>query len=246
MLLRHIEARYNENKGRLAFSVVGYSMGGAIVCMAQIMRPSLFKNILLFEPILLPKVPRPTPLAELSAARRPDFPSRAAVKEQLLKKPSSIYRRWDSRALEAYIRFGFRETSPSSSAVTLRCPPAVEAQIFREGDLNGVWELLDTFAATKCVLMKGSASLHLPDVIFDLIKQRVAHHHYIRYDGGDHFVPFTDPTEFANVIHQHVRSRLTPSNFRPSNSLRFFPCLAFFYFSVQLLSHAEDRPQSKL
>jgi pimeloyl-ACP methyl ester carboxylesterase len=216
LLINNIKERSPNRDAKFSFSALGYSMGGAVVAMAQVTRPGLFDSIHLFEPIILPKPPAPTPLAALSAARRADFPSREAVREQFLKKPTSIYRKWDSRALEGYIAHGFREISAPGGGVTLKCSPAIESHTFQTSDMNGTWELLDQFSAPYTVLMKGDASQHLPRLIFEKIRLRVKHDEYVLIDGGDHFVPMTHPQETAKQVAQ-VRQLTAPFFYFPSS-----------------------------
>lgn len=211
------EARRKENRPfdpkSISFCAFGYSMGGTAVAMAQLLVPGLFKTALLFEPIILPKSAAPTPLAAASAARRSEFPSREAAREQFLRKESSMYRKWDSRALDAYLTHGMK--NGANNSVVLKCPPAVEGATFRDGDLNGLWEMLDLFSTNYTVLMIGSASLHFPSILAEPLRARLPHHHFVRIDGGDHFVPMTNPKETAQIV-TGILARAPPS---PSSKL---------------------------
>jgi pimeloyl-ACP methyl ester carboxylesterase len=111
----------------------GHSCGGAAMLDAEARRPGTFTALWCYEPIVWPEVTE-----ELKASRRPLisgalkrrdlFPSRREAYDNFACKPP--LESLDAKALRAYVDCGFR---PDTEGVRLRCPPFVEASIYRQG-----------------------------------------------------------------------------------------------------------------
>jgi pimeloyl-ACP methyl ester carboxylesterase len=111
----------------------GHSCGGAAVLDAEARRPGTFTALWCYEPIVWPEV-----TDELTASRRPlitsalkrrdQFPSRQDAYDNFASKPP--LESLDARALRAYVECGF---GPDKEGVRLKCPPFVEAAIYRQG-----------------------------------------------------------------------------------------------------------------
>jgi pimeloyl-ACP methyl ester carboxylesterase len=111
----------------------GHSSGGAAVLDAEARRPGTFAALWCYEPIVWPAI-----TAELKASRRPLisgalkrrdlFPSRQDAYDNFASKPP--LESLDPKALRAYVDCGF---APDQDGVRLRCPPFVEAAIYRQG-----------------------------------------------------------------------------------------------------------------
>ena len=134
-----------------SFHGIGHSMGGALLAIAQILRPGLFRSLvcvraepadryryrrhsaqLLVEPILFPPTTEETPLAVAAEKRRTSWPTAQAARQQLEQR--GAFFRWDRRAMTAYIEHGFRWGNPpdgGSPVWTLKCTPRAEAASFR-------------------------------------------------------------------------------------------------------------------
>lgn len=111
----------------------GHSSGGAAMLDADARRPGTFAALWCYEPIVWPEVTE-----ELKASRRPlisgalkrrdQFPSRQEAYDNFASKPP--LESLDPKALRAYVDCGF---SPDREGVRLKCPPFVEAAIYRQG-----------------------------------------------------------------------------------------------------------------
>jgi pimeloyl-ACP methyl ester carboxylesterase len=111
----------------------GHSSGGAALLDAEARRPGTFRALWCYEPIVWPEITE-----ELKASRRPLisgalkrrdlFPSRQEAYDNFASKPP--LESLDAKALRAYVDCGF---GPDQEGVRLKCPPFVEAAIYRQG-----------------------------------------------------------------------------------------------------------------
>lgn len=121
--------------GRIALGV-GHSFGGAALCMAAAERPALFDALLMLDPVIfapdfaarMGSAPGEHP-AEKSARRRSLWPSREEA--VALWAERAFFTTWTSRARELYAEWGLADRADGQ--VELKCPPEVEAAIFRSG-----------------------------------------------------------------------------------------------------------------
>lgn len=121
--------------GRIALGM-GHSFGGAALAMAAAKRPELFDALLLLDPVIigpdwaarLDRLPEEHP-AEKSARRRSVWPSREEA--VALWSERAFFAGWTPRARELYAEWGLADRPDGQ--VELKCPPQVEAWIFRSG-----------------------------------------------------------------------------------------------------------------
>jgi len=111
----------------------GHSSGGAALLDAEARRPGTFAALWCFEPIVWPVVDEALaasrkPLIAGALRRRDRFASREEAYENFSSKPP--LESLDAKALRAYVDCGF---TADSAGVRLRCPPYVEASIYRQG-----------------------------------------------------------------------------------------------------------------
>jgi len=111
----------------------GHSAGGAALLDAEARRPGTFRALWCYEPIVWPAVTEELrasrrPLISGALKRRDLFPSRQDAYDNFASKPP--LESLDARALRAYVDCGFR---PDREGVRLKCPPFVEAAIYRQG-----------------------------------------------------------------------------------------------------------------
>ena len=124
---------------------VGHSMGGAILVMADLIRPGLLSGMMLIEPVIIsPNYRGGKPsLALMAATRRPTFPSREYVVASYRSKP--LFRRWHEDAFSGYIEGGLK---PHTEGVALACLPEVESAIFEASvETVDMYERLDELVA---------------------------------------------------------------------------------------------------
>lgn len=114
----------------------GHSGGGAAVLDAEARRPGTFRALWCFEPIVWPEVTEALaesrrPLVESALRRRATFASPEEAYENFASKPPLASMHPD--ALRAYVNCGF---APDGEELELKCPPEVEAAIYRQGLLH--------------------------------------------------------------------------------------------------------------
>ncbi len=111
----------------------GHSSGGAALLDAEARRPGTFAALWCYEPIVWPEITEELresrkPLISGALKRRDRFSSREEAYENFSSKPP--LESLDAKALRAYVECGF---GPDKDGVRLKCPPFVEAGIYRQG-----------------------------------------------------------------------------------------------------------------
>lgn len=123
---------------------IGHSFGGVLTLAAAAMRPGLVGEILLLDPVILPRrvsgvASPPDRGAELAAStrmRRDRFPTREEAFTHFSSR--GLFTQFLPEALALYVGEGLVETGEGD--LRLKCAPEVEAAIFKNGSS------LDTFA----------------------------------------------------------------------------------------------------
>ena len=120
----------------------GHSSGGAALLEAEARRPGTFAALWCYEPIVWPQitdelVASRRPLISGALKRRDRFASREEAYENFSSKPP--LESLDARALRAYVDCGF---ASDKDGVRLKCPPFVEASIYRQGLRNNAFPRL--------------------------------------------------------------------------------------------------------
>ncbi|ORY75454.1 Alpha/beta hydrolase family-domain-containing protein [Protomyces lactucae-debilis] len=99
---------------------IGHSMGGCQIAYLAVIHPRLFEGIVLMDPILFDAgsnksswVGKPNNIANMSARRRQDFPSRQAARQGFLKSP--FYQSWEPKVFEMWMQYGVVPVSPPSA-----------------------------------------------------------------------------------------------------------------------------------
>ncbi len=110
--------------------VVGHSMGGTTLLMAELLNPGLVASLWAFEPILFanaaPERKEVTQmLYEGTLRRKPNFASKQAAKERFLSKPPMDS--FAEQCVDLFIEYGLYD---SDGLAWLSCRPEVEAQIY--------------------------------------------------------------------------------------------------------------------
>jgi pimeloyl-ACP methyl ester carboxylesterase len=122
--------------GGAPFDLVGHSMGGAVIAMAELQRPGTVRSAYLFEPIIAPPGFPPgntggsdgeNPMAAAARRRRPTFPSKAAALWNYASKPP--LGDLSAGSLAAYVQHAFTQDGEGGTA-TLHPTPDDEAAVF--------------------------------------------------------------------------------------------------------------------
>lgn len=178
----------------------GHSMGGACLLMAAHREPDLFSRLVVFEPIVFPPAGiRPpgdeSPLSAGARRRRSAFPSYdAAIENFAAKRPLSGF---TPAALEAYVRYGFREGEDGQ--VHLKCRPETEAATFDTGGGHRTWDVLPEIT-TPVLVLAGVIEPMQPSAIAAGVAERLPNSTYLELPEFDHFGPMCHPAEVAALV----------------------------------------------
>jgi pimeloyl-ACP methyl ester carboxylesterase len=190
-----------QNHGR-PIDAFGHSMGGACLLMAASRRPTLFRRLVLFEPIVTLQSVRTdagdSPMVVAARRRRATFPSyQAAIDNYASKPPLNSF---TPDALRAYVLHGF---SPDDEGVHLKCRPDTEATTFEQGAVHDTWDLLPAIE-TDVLVVAGRVEEFQPSQIAARVAERLPHGRYLELDQLDHFGPMTRPLLVADLIAEEI------------------------------------------
>ena len=178
----------------------GHSMGGACLLMAAHRDPSLFRRLVLFEPVVFPPIDfRPegheSPLVAGALRRRSTFPSfESAIEHYAAKPPLAGF---TPAALDAYVRYGFAEGEDGQ--VHLKCRPETEAETFRGGSGHHTFDVLADIDLPVLVIA-GHIGEMQPSSVAARVAEQLPNGSYLELPAYDHFAPMTHPDEVAAII----------------------------------------------
>lgn len=173
----------------------GWSMGGAAIVIAELMRPGTVRSGFLFEPILFPAPPMGTenPLAPGARKRREVFDSRDdAFASYEGKGPFADV---DPDGLREYVEHGFRDQDDGT--VVLKCRGEVEARVYENHD-NGAWERLGEIGVPLVLGMSGDGGR--PAELVPLLAERLPGSSVVRFGELTHMAPLEDGKRVAEAI----------------------------------------------
>lgn len=180
---------------------IGHSMGGACLLMAAHRDPTLFRGLVVFEPIVFRPVDvsdlgdSGNPLAAGARRRRPSFPSfDDAIANYAAKPPMAAF---TPDALHAYVHGGF--ALGEDGHVHLKCRPEHEAATFEMGHGHRTWDVLGEITVPVWVIA-GRPQPGQPSSAAAPIAERLPHGKYLQFDHMDHFGPMTHPAEIASLV----------------------------------------------
>jgi pimeloyl-ACP methyl ester carboxylesterase len=176
---------------------VGHSSGGALLAMAEILRPGTFGALILVEPIIVPgPVGRrdDISLAAQAERRRSEFPSPEAALAAF--RGRGPFARWVDDALAAYVRGGLRR---DGAVWVLSCAPENEAEHYRVAGATGAWDRLDQ---VRCpvVVAGGEESASHPRTFLEALTARFPAARLEILPGTTHFAPMEDPGATAALV----------------------------------------------
>jgi pimeloyl-ACP methyl ester carboxylesterase len=185
---------------------LGQSLGGAAVVILDSLRPGVVRKALLCEAIAFEVPPRgsmgPNPMAQAARRRRRVWPDRGAVLASYGSRPPLD--RMEPAALEAYVRWGFRDCPDGT--IALACDPDVEARFFEAAaEPDGgpfAFAHLPALEARVPVTVVSSAGTNLPQEMFveHALRTGGAHHEV----DGTHFFVQEDTAGAAALVREHL------------------------------------------
>lgn len=182
---------------------VGHSKGGAALLLAEEARPGTFAALWCFDPVVFPPVfvegaatvGGDNPLAAGAERRREVFASREEAFDNFRAKPP--FDVVTVEALHAYVDHGFDEQPDGT--VRLKCPPAVEAQVYRMGAAHDAFRRLDRIT---CPTVIGRARLDEfgPAQFAEQIAAAIPGGRLEDFGHLGHFGPLEAPDEIAESV----------------------------------------------
>jgi pimeloyl-ACP methyl ester carboxylesterase len=137
--LAAVAAQLVAETGRPLALGVGHSFGGTSLLGAESLAPGRFERLLLLDPVTPPPLAQAPPgraahvesMVDAARRRRADWPSRAEARAWFAER--SLFAGWRPEALDLYVLDGLRERP--DGGVELKCPGAVEAAVFAQGEV---------------------------------------------------------------------------------------------------------------
>jgi pimeloyl-ACP methyl ester carboxylesterase len=190
---------------------VGHSLGGVLTLWAALARPSLFRAVVLVEPVILPPawlwylrllrflgLAARQPLVQSALHRRRVWPSRQDCFAHLREK--SVFARWSNDALWDYVKSG---TCPrEDGSVELCYPPEWEAHIFATAPVD-VWRDPHRLRVPALILRGEHSQTFMPAAQARLAR-RLPQSKSISIPDAGHLVPMERPADTARLIREYL------------------------------------------
>jgi pimeloyl-ACP methyl ester carboxylesterase len=186
--------------------LVGHSMGGAAITLAELQRPGTVRSAYLFEPIIFPGSfaqlsGGDNPMAAGARRRRPTFPSKAeALRNYAGKPPLSAL---NAGALAAYVEHGFEEGADGSA--TLRLSPDDEAAVF-DAPGKPIVEQVASIDVPVTVAVGSTEVVFGPALFATAIAEALPQGRLSRFPTLGHFGPLESPSTVAADIAAHLHA----------------------------------------
>ena len=190
---------------------IGHSIGGVVTLFAAVMRPDLFSNIILLDPVILPakilmKVrlarffhfEHASPLIQKAKRRKRSFPDREAAIDHYRKKRA--FRDWQPGIVEAYVDGGFK--TQSNGSLEISCAPELEASIYRSLPTNV--RKYEKKLHTPTLVLAGKNS----DTLFPVVQHRLKKlEQWVKVEQvpGSHLFPFENPGAAMEQILEFIK-----------------------------------------
>jgi pimeloyl-ACP methyl ester carboxylesterase len=115
---------------------VGHSMGGHSLALASFIAPEAFAELILIDPVIMPREAYGSRVAEphFARKRRNQWASAGEMYERFRDRPP--FRDWDAQVLRDYCDYGLLPAMDGNGFV-LACPPDVEGAIYDASGLPG-------------------------------------------------------------------------------------------------------------
>jgi lipase len=208
MTLAEDMARFSAALGIQKPLLVGHSMGGTVMTLAEGACNLGAAGMILIEPIFFPedyyRVQMQVddhPLAGKSLRRRNQWENAAEAKSYLKSKP--LFAKWDEEFLDLYVEHG---TVPKKDfGLELTCSPPREAALFMGGMHYNPWPLLPTVQCPVLVLEGGQSTNRS---FIDLVKaaHRFPHGRFMRIADAGHLLVMEKPRQVQQIIQTFAAS----------------------------------------
>ncbi|MBK8987972.1 MAG: alpha/beta hydrolase [Chloroflexi bacterium] len=183
---------------------VGHSLGAVATLYAAVKRPSLFRALILIEPVFLPPhilqlaAAHPEqsalmPLVQSAVHRRRRWPNRQDAFDRFRSK--SIFARWSDEALWDYVNFALRQ---NEDAVSLIFPPEWEARIYATPP-QAVWDALPQIQQPTLGLRAAETDTITPET-WQLWQERQPQATFVQLEEVGHLLTMERPSLVAETI----------------------------------------------
>jgi pimeloyl-ACP methyl ester carboxylesterase len=179
---------------------LGHSAGAAALIFAETTRPGTFSRLVLMDPTTLPPEFRgmtahlENPMADAARRRRAVWDSPEQMIERL--RGGSPLAHWREDFLRAYVVYGTEQGEDGK--FHLKCPPAIEGQIYGTAGTNDGWDRMARLAPPTLLLTGTESPMwgggrnaeggeRLPHGVADTIQ-------------GGHFFPMENPDETVDRV----------------------------------------------
>jgi pimeloyl-ACP methyl ester carboxylesterase len=193
--------------GLEAVRAVGHSKGGTAIAAAATAGTARLACAVLVDPVLMsgPPAHEPateSPLAAGARRRRNVWPSREAMFSSL--RGRMPFETWEEEFVRLYVDHGVADRPDGQ--VELRCPGAIESQVYAEAAMTDGFALLDALAVpTLLVRGERSPGLGERETADALARLRAGHVHTIPRAG--HFVPMERSAAVGDAIAEFLDAR---------------------------------------
>jgi len=182
---------------------VGHSSGAASLVMAELLRPGMFRALVLVEPIVFPPpyVRHETlPMAVAAEKRRGSFSSAAAARGHF--EGRGPFAGWTDEALDAYVESAFEDRFGEWA---LKCRPEVEAECYRAATVHGAWDRLGEVSCPTVVVGGEHSDTH-PIGFLEEQASRLGNGTAEIIGDATHFAPMERPDAIARIVADLVGS----------------------------------------
>jgi pimeloyl-ACP methyl ester carboxylesterase len=207
--------RFFEQEGLESVIGVGHSLGGVATMSAAVKRPSLFRKLILIEPVFLPPdllklaaanpdAAYPVPLVQGAQRRRNRWPSRQAAFDRYRAK--KVFGRFSDDALWDYVNYALSEVSEHgtrNTEYTLTYPREWEAQVYAHPPLH-VWEHV-TQIARPTLAIRGAESHTILPQAWQLWQELQPGATFVEIPDCGHMLPMERPSRVAQTIHTFLQ-----------------------------------------
>lgn len=183
---------------------VGHSLGAVATLYAAVKRPSLFRALVLIEPVFLPpqvlqvaaahpERAAELPLVQSAVRRRNRWPNRQTAFDRFRKK--QVFARWSDAALWDYVNLALQETGDE---VTLVFPREWEAHIYANPP-QAVWDTLPQVTQPTLALRAAETDTIFPQA-WALWQEKQPGATFRQIENAGHMLTMERPLPVAQVI----------------------------------------------
>jgi pimeloyl-ACP methyl ester carboxylesterase len=188
---------------------MGHSLGAVATMYAAVKRPSLFRALILIEPVFLPPqilqlaAAHPEqaalmPLVQSAVYRRRRWPNRQDAFDRFRSK--DIFARWSDEALWDYVNYALHQ---NGDTVALTFPPEWEARIYATPP-QAVWHTLPQVTQPTLALRAAETDTVFPEA-WQLWQQKQPQATFVQLEGVGHMLTMERPFLVAETILDWLR-----------------------------------------